>query len=404
MKKHILSMIILLLSLAACTTPADATLSHSPTRTFSLSPTPASTLTICPSPTSTPEPTPEPAPAFVPDTDIPDIFKSTNEPVANSNYTLYEDRNYIYYLNCNDTTDRYLFCIDKQTRSVKQITSKDCNCFTINNGIIYYTELSEPNEGYWNVIKSYNTLTNKKKTIKCLNYSVASMAAYNDTMYFSYFTDNSESSVSNLYVMNYDGDSKKRIAKDAYTFCIYKDVIYYTGSSYPDYPPIDKVNLDGSGWEQCIEWADWNFYASDNKLFYNSGYTDLNNGEFNDMLYNGFVPFGKYLIYDNYTSTGNKDTCSFYLYDFENGNTKQLTQIEDIDEYSTDTLHSTNENIYFSTANDDGSFKLYRLVIEKGKASMELVASYNTSPTTSPSPTDTAESELLPTSEPMPAP
>lgn len=370
MKKYILFLIILILILTSCASVPTVTVTILPSVTTT--PTEQSVMPPVIPPQTEASTSKEPS-VLVPDTDKTDIFKSTGEFIANSNYTLYEDEKYIFYLNQNDTKDRYLYRIAKHTGDVVQITDKDCSCFTVNNGIVYYTELSEPNEGYWNVIKSYNPSTNKKRTVKKFNYSIASMAAYNNKIYFSYFPKNSEASVSNLYVMDFDGTGMKEIKVNVNTFCIYRDDIYYTGCDYSDGAPLRKCNFDGNDNKEIKDWIDGYFDIGDNRLFYESGFIDLANGESLDMVYDKFAPLGQYLIYNDYTWKVDKGICYFHLYDFNSKETVNLIQIEVVSGHS---LHPTKDNVYFSITNNDNSFDLYRLIIENGKASIKLIVSY----------------------------
>lgn len=390
MKKLLLLVLaFLLILLAACTAEPAMTVTTLPHKTAppaARSVLPSVPPGVSPAVISSAVPSPAPRaadvpPSKIPDTDIPDILKSTNETVVNSNYTLYEDGKYIYYLN-QYVSDRYLFRIDRQTGNAVRISDKDCGCFTISKGIVYYTEYSGSHDdwGLYNVIKSYDPLTNKKETVIKVNNWIVSMASYGNKLYSSYYpvdpdaSEESAGSVSNLYVMDPDSAETNMIKTNVSTFSIYKDVIYYTGDDYPDGAPLRKCGIDGSDAEELIEVIDGYFDIGGNRLFYDSGYIDLGSGESTDMDYDLYAPFGQYLIYCDRTWDGNKNTYYFHSYDPESGKTADLTHIGDIDEQSICGLHSTEDNVYFSVPIADGSFKLYRLVIENGKAGMEMVS------------------------------
>lgn len=375
MKKMMLVVLVLLLSLTACqSAPVMVQTAPAATSVHSSNVSPSAADTPSPSPSPSPDASASALPSPAPTISL--LPAAVSNTVANSNYTLYEDGNYIYFLNTNDEIQADLFRIDKKTGNVTKITDKDCSCFTVCKGIVYYTELSKPHAGHWNVIKSYDPSTNIMKTVKELDYNIYNMAAYGNKLYFSYNPKKTDEPYSDLYVIGLDGTGMERVAKDVYTFCINKDVVYYTESSHDDLAVVDRINFDGSGKKQLVEADDWYFDFGDNKLFYDTGYIDFSTGKSKKMGYNEFALFGHCLIYDDYSVSGKKETCNFHSYDLSSGQRNELTTIKDIDVSSTGNLHAANDCVYYSVVKDSGSFDLYRLVIENGEASINMIATY----------------------------
>ena len=310
---------------------------------------------------------------------IPDITMKIDERVANSNYTLYEDDGYIYYLNVNDTGPNFLFYISKEDGKIRKISEKDCSCFTLYNGLVYYTELSGSNTGYWNVIKSFEPKTGIEKLILKLKNNIYSIAVYDNKIYFTYDINNYIEPSSNLYSVSLDGHEMKKIRGDVYTFCIYKRIIYYTESSNTDESPLNKCDLEGNKFEQLTDDTDWYFDVSDNRLFFNKGFIDIYSKQTEEMNYDEFAPLGQYLIYNNYIgkpSDSEKEDCVFTAYILQTGQQYYLTTLTGIDVYNTTGLHSTVNNVYWSMAMGDGSFELFRLIIENGRARLVKIAVY----------------------------
>ena len=84
-------------------------------------------------------PMPYPSPEdFIPDINIPAIVLDPQANIANSNNTIYEDKNSIYFLSrYNDTGENILYSINKSNRNAKIILNI-CDNYTVYKGNIYY--------------------------------------------------------------------------------------------------------------------------------------------------------------------------------------------------------------------------------------------------------------------------
>lgn len=407
--------VLLALVLPACASPAGAGQSQ----TSSQAVFPPAERSASPSPAEIESPMPEPAPVFVPDTDISGIFKSMDKTVAYSsdyiNSCLREDKNNIYYASSIDDYNNTitLFCVNKKTRGIK-IVSNDVCSFALCGGKVYYSSYYKTGSA----VKSYNPVTGKTKRIKNFKNSVFDMASYKGRLYFTYETvyhEDYDIPLTDLYVMKPDGSRLKKIRDNAACFCIYKDIIYYNESSWPDGAPVDRCKLNGSGCKQILDWTDYFTAVCDNKIYYYDGSNemsmDISSGKttklssfFNDPVddYGCFAPLGKYILN---LSEGKQITPNITAFDTVSNTTYYLMELDK--DYYYD-MYTSPYGAYLVWIDSIGKVNMDRIVISNGKASLEKVAEFtlpSPSPATAPpdeiaEPTDMAGPE--PTALPEP--
>lgn len=94
------------------------------------------------------------------DKNVPDITADSTEK-ANSNYTLYEDSENIYYLWWESSG---LYTISKSNGKAALI-SEDCQCFTAHNGQLYFVENTDELKQYSTIISSITSLISASRQI-----------------------------------------------------------------------------------------------------------------------------------------------------------------------------------------------------------------------------------------------
>ena len=242
MKKIVLLILALALLLVAyapidegVSVPDKEPPSHLPTSPVE----PSTTATHSPAPT--PTKTPEPVPTLTPDEDIPDVMIDTTEK-ANSNDTLYEDDENIYYRE-GKSHGGDLLVINKSSGAVKKLAG-DCHGFTFYDGWLYYYQM----EGSPFTVESYDVETDAGNTIVSLAYPVSQIACYDGRIYFARMSEiilDSGEAYDNLYVTDLNGKRIKKIQEDAYSFCWYNDRMFYTEYEGPESGSLYEYNEDG---------------------------------------------------------------------------------------------------------------------------------------------------------------
>jgi len=340
------------------------------------------------------------------DTDIPDVVWDGNEYTPHSIFDLYEDPEnifcYAYKQTADDASRQMLYCIHKKSGAVKVICG-DCFVFTYFKGKVYYVPVeptvNSDGESDINRIREYDVQTGGDKSLLKLKNSIYSIAAYGEKIYYAYDTRETEESepYSDLYAVDLDGKRSKRIIENVYTFCMVPGKIYFTHAAQTDGSPIGAFDLK-SGKKKTLdtEYSDWHFEMKADLLVYNTwdsltGYDVKTDKKYNiENSMEAYAGYGQYIIYTRTVgspedeeapqntdskSPGIQDelivqTCILSAYDTKTGNQYDLMDVTGMD-FS---LHTAQSNIYLMQENDDGSLKLYRLVIAGGKARLEPAA------------------------------
>jgi nitrite reductase/ring-hydroxylating ferredoxin subunit len=305
----------------------------------------------------------------VPDINIPDVFRDPDETMENSNYTLFEDADDIFFLWNNG-----LYIINKNDGNVKTITN-DCPFFTVCNKIIYYV-----GSDYCSINK-YNLTTGKTTQIVKSGLEIYGVECYNNKLYFAresgIDTAGGEAPVY-LYSSNLDGSKIKRLLDDAFYFAFYKNRMFYTESGGADGAPLHEFDVNSHrNTLICEDAVNWYFEASYGKVFYDNKIYDIIKKKNTDCKplseCDTFTMDGQYLLY--YESSVDQATpVILYAYDVNTMKTYSLSDITDI--YKTADcveLHTALENVYITAASDRQAV-IYRIDISGGKASIKKIA------------------------------
>ncbi len=333
---------------------------------------PQPSASLCLDVPQTPGATPMPQPSVCPY--IPDIEGAQDGETANSNRTLYEDAYNLYYLNeYYQCARRSLYCISKEEMTTR-LLSRDCGCFTLCDGVIYYAEREEAAR-FYNTIKSFDPSSGKGAVVRTLEYNVGAIAGYGGRLYFTYETEYLEQSdltMTDLYSMKTNGSRFGKVADDVYSFAICGDIIYFTRPSKPGGGPFYTSSLNGSGAVQLREWAGRHFEVGSGAIFYQDGFQAIGSPSFTAMDYNDFTVAGQYLVYDDCAQSSKGADIKVSLYDWNAGVAyADALTLEGIGVYTAVRLHAAGGGVCLSAARDDGCFDIYRIIIQNGQAAFE---------------------------------
>lgn len=306
---------------------------------------------------------------------IPDITNLDRETIANPKKDMYEDKDNIYYLNFEN-----LYRVSKKDKSISVI-STNCSFFTLYESLLFYTEAEYeegvPDEENLSYIKKYDPVADKSTIITKLKHTVWQIAGYNNKLYYTYenpiiLEDEDDFLWSDLYSINLNGTGKKKIIKDIYSFCIYKDEIYYTlRPQHEDRVSLlYKCNMNGKGKQFVWDGIGWYFEVYNNRIIRGDKYQEIKSKEIIEIEMNydmsRFAAIGQYIAM--YTGDGNA-----YLYNVEDGKKYQLL-IDTVGTFSSLEFNATNKRLYLTAYhNDNENVSIYELVIKDGVAEFRLI-------------------------------
>lgn len=374
-------LMLLLILLTACVSYGEVNQSDNETQTnfndeqlntpstkpkLTVSPTPLLTATSKPTDTISVTQTPMQA-QTIPDIMIDPANKS------NSNYSLYEDEESIYYLWENDNYKGDLLIINKENGDVTQ-AAEGCYAFTFNNGILYYIDSNK------NIV-TYDGDGKTKKIYKP-NNARTGIVIYSNQIFFLSAAEIEEGwePYEDFYTVNIDGSGMKMIQEDVASFCIYDDRIFGTTGDgvetgllfeYDEDAASDETNFGPSIY--------WDFDISHNKIICmrmigNCFTYDINTGEKRDLPYEYYYAVaGQYVItlVENDRGTPKK----LLAYDYLTNKEYELFDFADITDVPASVkIHASGEiiNLCIETSFNQ-TMDMYRLNIRDGEAIVEHV-------------------------------
>ncbi|MGE5495574.1 MAG: hypothetical protein ACM3S4_09775 [Burkholderiales bacterium] len=310
------------------------------------------------------------------DKNVPDITADSTEK-ANSNYTLYEDSENIYYL----WKGNGLYTVSKSNGKATLI-SGDCECFTVHNEQLYFVENTDE-------LKQYSTTISSIKPIVDIGKQTNSIACSGNRIYYTCTADIDSDEYSDiLFTSDLNGNNRIKLYDDVDTFCLYNNRVFSVTMGelgyIQEYIPGDKGNRKELSSHVvyrnfdisfdriiCAEFRDDVFNCSNNLIY------DVNTGQSKRLSIDDpeFAVTGQYIIYISEDETG--EEIIIKAYDFLADKEYALLNISDFaGYYSIIIIHTTKDSTYLSMENyRDNSLKICKLIIENGQARLEHVAS-----------------------------
>ena len=373
MKRYIfLVWVLLLIWLTACVPQAE---DSAPIETSNLSHNDQASLpsvelepTVGPSATPIMTSTTSPTSLFTLNQDMPDVMIDTTQK-ENSYYTLFEDEEYIYLL----LQRRSLICISTKNGQIEKI-SDDCECFYVNNGIVYYDAKIDSN-GEKDYIEAYEPSSGERKLIKETEGDITQIACYND---YIYYVLRSKSIGRDLYLIDLNGEYIFNAYESVFSFCIYDEKLFYiTDMGEGGYLYEYKAGQIKEGEQLVNRFIDGYFDISFNKIVFtdvdnSTCVFDISTGNIKELPFKSynFALIGQYVLY--YVSDEN-DNLLLKAYDFLTDKEYTMLQIANF-LYENVSVHSTEENIYLYI-NNGNILEIYRVNIDAGQTSVTHVVS-----------------------------
>jgi len=294
---------------------------------------------------------------FKVDENIPDVVKSAAGYCDNSNRTLYEDADAVYFRSDGYGSDygNQLYACPKNGGAVQKI-SDDCGCFTVNEGKVYYVTRGKTKGyeyQYYNTLQVYDVKTGRSSTLLKLKNDIYSIACHGGKLYYSYDVRVFEyewEAYSELFCCNFDGTGIEKILEDAGKFYFDRDKIFFYCSP----------QADGLG--------PLSVYDMKSKKINEVQTTDVSSPTGNTRL-------GQYAFdLEDYASEDESETYGLVAYDTQKNKSYNLMDLARMSSNDL-ALKATAEHVYLTSMNEeDGSLELYRVAIENGKAGLQKVA------------------------------
>lgn len=307
-----------------------------------------------------------------PDQNIPHVIVDQVKK-AHSEYTLYEDEDYIYYL----WRSHGLFSISKHNGSVDVITK--CRCFAVYDGNIYF--------GTGNEIKAQDMETGVRWTVAELRNNILGIACSSDKIYFTREADwDTHETCDVLCVIDKQTEQVQKCLENVHTFCVYDDRVFFVSMGELGY--IREYLYDGPlRWKELHEEAvDFPFdiflnkvycYEYKDSVFDCSGIVqcDINTEKTNKFTFNRYYNaiYGLYMIYDSW----DEDTGETLLIadDIVAGNQYILLNITNMVNENDDIgIHTVKDTIYLCIDRGE-ALDMYSVSILDGKAVINHAAS-----------------------------
>lgn len=310
------------------------------------------------------------------DKNIPDITVDSAEK-ANSDYTLYEDADNIYYI----WSGNGLYSINKSNGKAT-IIAGDCWCFTAYKGQLYFVDNTDE-------LKQYNGTIDSIKPIVTMNKKIISLVCAGNSIYFTCSEDNDSEEYNNiLFLSDLNVSNQVKLHDNVDTFCLYNNRVFSITMGelgcIQEFISDNTVNrqqlLNRSVYRNfdislekiiCAEFKDDVFNCSNNLIY------DINTGNTKDLsiAYAEYAVIGQYMIYISEDETDGQIIIK--AYDFLADKEYALLDISDLaDQYNNIEILTTRDSIYLCIENyGDHGLEMYEVIIRNGQAGLEHITS-----------------------------